>query len=236
MGWDRVQTDGICTALYFNPPTPCGVGQAALWGGDKDLSISIHPPRVGWDIAHHLRGDGAAIRFQSTHPVWGGTRLDCPRWGRGTISIHPPRVGWDGFGPMKPTNADNFNPPTPCGVGLTSGAGIGEVPIFQSTHPVWGGTSCHVSCSPSIPNFNPPTPCGVGLQIAFNFALLCAFQSTHPVWGGTHTIDEQQAEIKHFNPPTPCGVGHRQARRSGRPHDFNPPTPCGVGPRPGTLL
>ena len=36
------------------------------------LEISIHPPRVGWDMIDYLDlllNDG----FQSTHPVWGGT-------------------------------------------------------------------------------------------------------------------------------------------------------------------
>ena len=158
---------GMGGRANFNPPTPCGVGQVAyVVAVACGLFQSTHP--VWGGTVEPLRRQGSCL-FQSTHPVWGGTRLDCPRWGRGTISIHPPRVGWDGFGPMKPTNADNFNPPTPCGVGLTSGAGIGEVPIFQSTHPVWGGTSCHVSCSPSIPNFNPPTPCGVGRYKNFRF-------------------------------------------------------------------
>ena len=60
---------------------------------------------------------------------------------------------------------------------------------FQSTHPVWGGTCLRAESLRGQHDFNPPTPCGVG-----------------------PTIEEQQAEIKHFNPPTPCGVGLRKIR------------------------
>ena len=83
--------------------------------------------------------------FQSTHPVWGGTpevffcavqrciSIHPPRvgwdkddrgwWYADTISIHPPRVGWDGSG-------DDM---------------VLDMPLFQSTHPVWGGT-CRPGC------------------------------------------------------------------------------------------
>ena len=80
--------------------------------------ISIHPPRVGWDQWNSYAGREWK-RFQSTHPVWGGTC--CPVYYRHShhqISIHPPRVGWD-FGPTVESGLDeHFNPPTPCGVGL----------------------------------------------------------------------------------------------------------------------
>ena len=55
----------------------------------------------------------------------------------------------------------DFNPPTPCGVGL-------DVPVLHGF--------------PS-PDFNPPTPCGVGLLAASGPKLAMIFQSTHPVRG-----------------------------------------------------
>ena len=96
-----------------------------VWGGTQPIiswisvfSISIHPPRVGWDTKGGFFCVGQVV-FQSTHPVWGGTRMAIlenaygvfqsthPVWGGtmviwdGTryngISIHPPRVGWDNF-------------------------------------------------------------------------------------------------------------------------------------------
>ena len=57
---------------YFNPPTPCGVGLHGANDPIRILTISIHPPRAGWDAA----ADGV--------PVSGAL-----------ISIHPPRAGWD---------------------------------------------------------------------------------------------------------------------------------------------
>ena len=36
-----------------------------------------------------------------------------------------------------------FNPPTPCGVGPEYYGNITMEVIFQSTHPVWGGTMAH---------------------------------------------------------------------------------------------
>ena len=52
-------------------------------------------------------------KFQSTHPVRGGTlHLPYPLEFF-LISIHPPREGWD-LGSSAILNADNnFNPPTP---------------------------------------------------------------------------------------------------------------------------
>ena len=161
VGWDRIQfVPGTLTA-YFNPPTPCGVGLALFVFCDSFQHISIHPPRVGWDFSI-----SSSLSTKS-------------------ISIHPPRVGWDIFSPRIWANRSYFNPPTPCGVGLIAVIIRGSAAIFQSTHPVWGGTLLHcgvgrlsyISIHPPrvgwdflpavsafrLPNFNPPTPCGVGL-------------------------------------------------------------------------
>ena len=59
--------------------------------------ISIHPPREGWDPALILRKRRPG-RFQSTHPVRGGTGIFALTASDVTgISIHPPREGWDEF-------------------------------------------------------------------------------------------------------------------------------------------
>ncbi len=77
----------------FNPPTPCGVGR---------ISSAEYP---------------ICLRFQSTHPVWGGTLPPHPFLSSNAISIHPPRVGWDGGETVTIRYRRDFNPPTPCGVG-----------------------------------------------------------------------------------------------------------------------
>ena len=86
--------------------------------------------------------DGYLIQpsFPSTHPVWGGTPL-CDRTGHvGVISIRPPRVGWDVGNAAYAGHKPDFNPPTPCGVGLRRRPLPHIRAVFQSTHPVWGGT------------------------------------------------------------------------------------------------
>ena len=76
------------------------------------ISISIHPPREGWDdctpenILQHLK-------FQSTHPVRGGTLMLPPLATFSPISIHPPREGWDDGLPECYIMLRHFNPPTP---------------------------------------------------------------------------------------------------------------------------
>ena len=77
----------------------------------------------------------ASDKFQSTHPVRGGTpgnqvyvgapgiSIHPPREGwdirkhhttnGGNISIHPPREGWDVCGACPSPAGSDFNPPTP---------------------------------------------------------------------------------------------------------------------------
>ena len=79
------------------------------------------------------------------------------------IAIHPPRAGWDlTAGIHHPDSGNNFNPPTPCGVGRLPILAAALMVLFQSTHPVRGGTTLYV--------------------FAFTVSI---FQSTHPVRGGT---------------------------------------------------
>ena len=80
--------------------------------------ISIHPPRVGRDCRDCWRTFRTKI---SIHP---------PRVGRDLvdagsnafnelISIHPPRVGRDQRDPGIGRGRQDFNPPSPCGEGLS---------------------------------------------------------------------------------------------------------------------
>ena len=58
------------------------------------FSISIHPPREGWDARMGNTSTIARI-FQSTHPARGGTYMGQNQTTKKWISIHPPREGWD---------------------------------------------------------------------------------------------------------------------------------------------
>ena len=122
-----------------------------VWGGTVHTkpiapggSISIHPPRVGWDLMLHRRSLGKIISIHPPRVGW--DRLLLRREYYGTISIHPPRVGWDRRNVGGYRGNIHFNPPTPCGVGPTSRSSPTSFTIFQSTHPVWGGTRPGPSC------------------------------------------------------------------------------------------
>ena len=143
-----------------------------MWGGTVVFTasafgayISIHPPRVEWDIYRQTKITLCHISIHPPRVGWDSMR-PALRHG-GFISIHPPRVGWDKLDFSQPNRPQDFNPPTPCEVGLRSRPAYQSAYPFQSTHPVWGGTTCL------------PAP----------FASFREFQSTHPVWGGTLTID-----------------------------------------------
>ena len=137
-GWDGGNHPGQADRAYFNPPTPCGVGR---WMRPTRM------PATKFQSTHPMRGGTVALQkllglsiFQSTHPIRGGTPLLL-------AASHPP---------------PDFNPPTPYGVGL-----------------------CSAKCLPDAAYFNPPTPYGVGPTNLAIFEGLVEFQSTHPIRGGT---------------------------------------------------
>ena len=191
----------------FNPRTPCGV----------------RPLR-----AHRL---GVAMEFQSTHPLRGATCGDQKVCAGRRISIHAPLAGCDWQSRVKVMSSRNFNPRTPCGVRLGTGAVRVLLLLRISIHaplagcdrrnlrtpsrehisihaPLAGCDSSGVRSTQNIFNFNPRTPCGVRL-----LRLRSRFQCRHD-----------------FNPRTPCGVRLLVVHSLGLVVDFNPRTPCGVRP------
>ena len=161
----RGGTLSVCVVVawdgYFNPPTPCGVGQA--------------PPT----------NEELAAEFQSTHPVRGGTVHIGRNPKRTYISIHPPRAGWDVRCPGGCAGLCNFNPPTPCGVGPRLPADPRPSGRISIHPPRAGWDPCSRSRAGGPGYFNPPTPCGVGQHVLIGVAGNSRFQSTHPVRGGT---------------------------------------------------
>ena len=106
----------------------------------------------------------------------------------------------------------HFNPPTPCGVGPLLGKVDHDPAIFQSTHPVRGGTHPRCRGEALHRNFNPPTPCGVGLLQNGDFHLPKMI-SIHPPRAGWDGVQPKRVyRFDDFNPPTPCGVGRRGHR------------------------
>ena len=183
-----------------------------MWDGTRTNSrlnviapISIHPSRVGWDLAH----------------VHDGLR--------GCISIHPSRVGWDRRHRRQRRKSADFNPPIPCGMGLYLAEVASGFFQFQSTHPVWDGTRAlhrwiyfsSISIHPSRVGWDivvirrvvgvvisiHPSRVGWDYSNVSSSFQKCEFQSTHPVWDGTCAGKLWAGSEKNFNPPIPCGMG-----------------------------
>ena len=69
-----------------------------MWHGGGDGAVIFQSTLPVWGGTKGLAGAVAEVTFQSTLPVWGGTPVFCtlaPGPAEGEISIHPPRVGRD---------------------------------------------------------------------------------------------------------------------------------------------
>ena len=165
MGRDVSQPPQEGPRIIFQSTLPVWGGTYARVSDDAIVCISIHPPRVGRDQAlSDLLVE--EFKFQSTLPVWGGTLrwILCHEY-RDAISIHPPRVGrdLDSIDGTAPTTNISIHPPRvgrdaaflailtpqvlisihPPRVGRDTLRHVSTCrwPRFQSTLPVWGGTS-----------------------------------------------------------------------------------------------
>ena len=75
----------------FNPLTPCGVRLVLICSDSLNNNFNPLTP-----CGVRLNDNEALTvinRFQSTHPVWGETKLHVIEKGERLISIHSPRVG-----------------------------------------------------------------------------------------------------------------------------------------------
>ena len=175
----------LCPAStsYFNPPSPCGEGLASALGAAVATHISIHPPRVGRDehgtrvhaLSAHFNppspcGEGPArsaklpgnLPFQSTLPVWGGTRIWLHLRLHQRISIHPPRVGRDPtVDSIQHMPYISIHPPR-VGRDVEDTWGDMEDGDISIHPPRVGRDMTLLGISSFTPNFNPPSPCGEG--------------------------------------------------------------------------
>ena len=80
--------------------------------------------------------------FQSTLPVWGGTKPVCGRaYYYDVFQSTLPVWGGTCFSGCFYCGDAHFNPPCPCGEGLMKLVLLNLITApFQSTLPVWGGT------------------------------------------------------------------------------------------------
>ena len=98
---------------------------------------STHPVRGG---TYRQQADAEAKIFQSTHPVRGGTIITINNQQYPIISIHPPREGWDNESRHHTNHTNQFQSTHPVRGGTRVGRDYYRLDIFQSTHPVRGGT------------------------------------------------------------------------------------------------
>ena len=115
-GWDH-RRYGQRPAPRILIPHSMGGGQFARLPPCDNINISIHHPPRGVGTGGTRPSGNAIFRFQSTHPVGGGTDVVLPFSVSAVISIHPPRGGWDPRSTAMRATILNFNPPTPWGVG-----------------------------------------------------------------------------------------------------------------------
>ena len=183
-GCDLQARQGLPAFRDFNPRTPCGV----------------RPLR-----AHRL---GVAMEFQSTHPLRGATCGDQKVCAGRRISIHAPLAGCDWQSRVKVMSSRNFNPRTPCGVRLGTGAVRVLLLLRISIHAPLAGCDRRNLRTPSREHI-----------------------SIHAPLAGCDSSGVRSTQnIFNFNPRTPCGVRLLVVHSLGLVVDFNPRTPCGVRP------
>ena len=249
-GWDSADLSGIRSSRNFNPPTPHGVGLAAIISSVISSGISIHPPRTGWDskqflhpfiflhfnpptphgVGQYLQQMGKIMEiFQSTHPARGGTRAG-PHLRRSAQfqSTHPARGGTPKSAFVNPLNLISIHPPR-TGWDANANCRRRRLELFQSTHPARGGTFFEIRpLSTARISIHPPRT-GWDGNWGIVDGLVYEFQSTHPARGGTPLSMITQSPVP-FQSTHPARGGTR-GRTPGLISrcDFNPPTPHGVG-------
>ena len=126
-----------------------------------------------------------SYRFQSTHPVRGGTFCAGVGDVKLLISIHPPREGWDSLDMSLLTSSWEFQSTHPVRGGTYPLLCIQHNPGI-SIHPPREGWDGALVCAviDDVISIHPPRE-GWDLKASLALSPPLAFQSTHPVRGGT---------------------------------------------------
>ena len=149
------------------------------------ISISIHVPRAGYDVAGARQCHGR--RTISIHvPRAGYDPSGIPNQVTVTdISIHVPRAGYDVPAIERTRRQMHFYPRTPCGVRPGTVVFVHGGTAFLSTYPVRGTTRCAGQhCSEKEISIHVPRA------------------------GYDDRLADHAARQEDFYPRTPCGVRH----------------------------
>ena len=125
------------------------------------------------------------------------------------------------------SNAQDFNPRSPCGERLFLHIGFLLPTIFQSTLPVRGATRSRVYRWLSIRNFNPRSPCGERLagMSEDNARLLI---SIHAPRAGSDGVGSSKGQTEQISIHAPRAGSDVPGRVGGTMNvNFNPRSPCG---------
>ena len=166
--------------------------------------------------------------FQSTHPSWGATLINTPRWTARTISIHAPIVGCDVID-LTENNSTKISIHAPIvGCDTLSTLDIYRQSNFNPRTHRGVRRNIGITFIIGIAYFNPRTHRGVRLCCSIKLIALMKFQSTHPSWGATNSVSTQ-ASISLISIHAPIvGCDQRAQVCSYLYEDFNPRTHRGV--------
>ena len=122
--------------------------------------------------------------FQSTLPVWGGTKTALHFGGPNVFQSTLPVWGGTRKPLLKSTVIRRFQSTLPVWGGTSHLCKLGGGNGFQSTLPVWGGTQRFLRAGSPV-----------------------AWQTPLPRWCGARTRSAIWLSPSNFNPPSPCGEG-----------------------------
>ena len=137
VGLRTSNTSATATHISIHPPHAGWDLQPRRWQGVHD-GISIHPPHAGWDLASHVN-PSAPVDFNPPTPCGVGRFPPLvSRRNRKFQSTHPMRGGTHESVPL--VSQEEFQSTHPMRGGTITNDAFYFLLEFQSTHPMRGGT------------------------------------------------------------------------------------------------
>ncbi len=124
-------------AWYFDPRSPCGERPLYVCLPHLPVTISIHAPLAGSDVAKNLPMR-LSSKFRSTLPLRGATAFADVSACCVDISIHAPLAGSDSMSASLRAYCQNFDPRSPCGERLKRRIGRPLRPTISIHAPLAG--------------------------------------------------------------------------------------------------
>ncbi len=172
-----------CTSISIHAPnTGSDEPSNCKWSDDY---ISIHAPNTGSDL-HPSCNNKMNLRFQSTLPIQGATRVCIYYILVNNISIHAPNTGSDFWRSVYVVSTFDFNPRSQYRERPGTGIMAKLAKEFQSTLPIQGATK-RTNRRRLRKNFNPRSQYRERPAAMQPSRANQGFQSTLPIQGATST-------------------------------------------------